>query len=674
MASTTPTQERVVDPFASFNSNVVNKISEIVTHNTDGLLTINSLQVSLNSISPTTTVDVSTGYIVKDDVLINITATHEVDFTDDDQWITPPTLTFAGGTCYLVLKYTYQKQRPAPIATIRILQPSERGTLATDSSYFFLKAVELSATTPHPITAIYDYDPDTVTYPNSERNYLRYYAGGVTNLPTFDQVRDQGRIVYESERDKFFFGYESGYNELTAGGVTVDVNSDSTSVSPGEICYVDENGDATPSISTSFNTQADMVILSNGTAAEGTGQGIVSGFATGVPVESSTYTAIAKGDILYLSAADAGTVTNVKPPVLYQVVGRALTTASSTTPVDMIFSPKMMLLTNSSGQISGWAGPDGDGLYYHDIDVSALDGTGVFDCTWFDDATDTQIVPSKVEIRNSGDVIRVYMDVNTLTLNYMIQSTLSAGGSGGGGGGGGGVSDHNLLLNLDYASSGHTGFAPTPHDNTHHSQSYITTTAVTYTNLDNNGDVGDGSSQVAQGDHTHTISDPHNYNDIPSGSTILFESDTAIVGYTLLTDQDDQIVYITKGSAAGGDTGGTLKTGSTWSQPVHAHGIQSVSNHSHTTGDLALTIAQMPAHTHTYIRKGPTTGNTLAGGDPWSVGNTTTNTSSAGSGAVHNHGATGGNGGHDHAGQTLLDGTGSSWRPRGRNYTRQTRL
>ena len=126
MASTIPSQERVVDPFASYNSNVVNKISEIVTHNEEGMLTVNSMQVSLDTTSPTTTVIVEPGYAVKDDVLIKITEQHEVDFTDPDQWVTPPDITFPGGNCYLVLDYQYLKQRPAPQANIKILQPNQR--------------------------------------------------------------------------------------------------------------------------------------------------------------------------------------------------------------------------------------------------------------------------------------------------------------------------------------------------------------------------------------------------------------------------------------------------------------------------------------------------------------------------------------------------------------------
>jgi len=45
---------------------------------------------------------------------------------------------------------------------------------------------------------------------------------------------------------------------------------------------------------------------------------------------------------------------------------------------------------------------------------------------------------------------------------------------------------------------------PTKHGNVKHSATYITSSDVTYENLSANGDVGTGSSQVAQGDHNHS--------------------------------------------------------------------------------------------------------------------------------------------------------------------------
>ncbi len=75
---------------------------------------------------------------------------------------------------------------------------------------------------------------------------------------------------------------------------------------------------------------------------------------------------------------------------------------------------------------------------------------------------------------------------------------------------------------------------------------------------------------------------------IPASTKMLFYQDTAPSGWTIVTTIDDALVYFTKGSAAGGNTGGATKTSSTWTQP----------NHTHTTGWHALTEVEMPYHTH----------------------------------------------------------------------------
>ena len=58
---------------------------------------------------------------------------------------------------------------------------------------------------------------------------------------------------------------------------------------------------------------------------------------------------------------------------------------------------------------------------------------------------------------------------------------------------------------------------PTTHGNDKHSATYITSSDVTYENLNGNGDVGTGSSQVAQGDHNHDsdyASASHDHDDV----------------------------------------------------------------------------------------------------------------------------------------------------------------
>ena len=411
MASSIPSQERMVDPFASYNSNVVNKLTEVVTQSSKGLLTINSLQVTQDLVSPNDTIIVGTGYAVKDDVLIKITSEHTVDFTDDEQWVTPPDILFPGGNCYVVLEYQYLKQRPAPQANIKILQPGERSLINGDSVYLLLKVVKTSVTSPHNITALYDYDPE-VGYEDNARPYIKYYASGEVNLPVHNQTTDQGRVVYESERNKFFFGYNDQWGELTSGGVSFDIDTTS-GVSVGEICYVDSNGDAQLSVSTALNTQADFIVTAIGTVADGIGRGIICGYWDGVPVEAGI--SIVIGDILYLSAITAGAVTNVKPSSSYQVVGRSLSAGNVTTPIEMIFSPKLMLTASLTGQISVWSGS-----YYADVDVTIFNKTNAFDCHWFDDSTDKEVMPEDVEIRDSGNTIRVSFPVSGLTINYMI--------------------------------------------------------------------------------------------------------------------------------------------------------------------------------------------------------------------------------------------------------------
>ena len=75
MASSIPEQTRAVDPYASYNSNVVNQLTGIVTRGSDVLDYYNSLQViPADGTSVLDHVQVLPGIIYKDDMLINITS------------------------------------------------------------------------------------------------------------------------------------------------------------------------------------------------------------------------------------------------------------------------------------------------------------------------------------------------------------------------------------------------------------------------------------------------------------------------------------------------------------------------------------------------------------------------------------------------------------------------
>jgi len=83
-----------------------------------------------------------------------------------------------------------------------------------------------------------------------------------------------------------------------------------------------------------------------------------------------------------------------------------------------------------------------------------------------------------------------------------------------------------------------------------------------------------------------------NLVDIPKNSIFLFDSDTSIIGYAILTAIDDSVVYITSGSGTYGDSGGSNKTDGTWERGLHSH---TLNNHTHT---LSNHRHNMESHTH----------------------------------------------------------------------------
>lgn len=102
----------------------------------------------------------------------------------------------------------------------------------------------------------------------------------------------------------------------------------------------------------------------------------------------------------------------------------------------------------------------------------------------------------------------------------------------------------------------------------------------------------------------------------PPNTNWKFYQDTAPAGWTI-QNLDDKVVYITKGSAAGGETGGAAHSSGTWTQPNHTH---TIADHTHsvsiTSGGPSATdnapidgyVRCSTSHTHLV------SGNTGAGG------------------------------------------------------------
>lgn len=151
------------------------------------------------------------------------------------------------------------------------------------------------------------------------------------------------------------------------------------------------------------------------------------------------------------------------------------------------------------------------------------------------------------------------------------------------------------------------------------------------------------------------------FAEFPSGTKMLFYQDTAPTGWTIQNTLNDKVVYITKGSSAGGQTGGAEHSTGTWTQPDHTHTGPS---HTHTT----------PSHYHE-LHIGWRTDN--AGIIGWESAQYTTNTFTgvnawAVSGSNHNgysfykfitdSGGTG-TSGSSGTGATGSSATANTWRP-----------
>jgi hypothetical protein len=236
MAASTPSQQRTVDPFSSYGSNIVSKLTKVVTYDEEGMANVNSLRVTDNP-SDSTSVVVSTGFAYKRAVrnsgaetfetLIHIDATGIVDFTNPDHYYNYDDLLSAPehGYNYVVLNYVYSKSRPAPEATYQIIKPSQRSSFSTGGNWLFLACVDITYTgssTPPIVGTIYDYDPDDT---DNKRLYMKNYAGTETFLPTHNQTRDQSRIVYDSTADQFYFGYSDRWGVINANVVQTTIET-----------------------------------------------------------------------------------------------------------------------------------------------------------------------------------------------------------------------------------------------------------------------------------------------------------------------------------------------------------------------------------------------------------------------------------------------------------------
>ena len=431
MASSIPVQTRAVDPYASYNSNIVNQLTGIVTRGSDSLDTCNSLQVVPDSTSVLDHVTVLPGTVYKDSVFISIESQFTVDFTDPDHYFNASGSPFntEPGIYYVVLEYAYVKSRPAPQARIKILLPSQHSSLIPGSSLFFLKAVEVSVPGGNgQIDALYDYDPGDT---DVKREYINFYAGTETFLPTFQQIRDQSRIVYVPQNDEFYFGYSDRWGSAGGGGGGSTVERDTSAFGVGDLIYFTFSGGIAKAISSTGITTSDGVVTRSAV------NGLITTTGEVLDVKAEVGVTLAVGNLLYLSDFTAGTVTNVKTSPNWQFVGRCIEIVDSTS-CNMLYvrgepnaaDVTLNYTTSVTGSFLGGGWIPNTGSVYQDIDISDLESQKFVMSVWYT-STGFKIEPQDV-VAMSASVLRVWMPAGFAgDLDFILVGPSNTGSPGG---------------------------------------------------------------------------------------------------------------------------------------------------------------------------------------------------------------------------------------------------
>jgi hypothetical protein len=393
-----PTQTRAVDPFASYNSDVVNRLTRMVTQGEDLLFSPRGMDVAADSTSPNDYVNVTVGSCFKDDTWIQITEEHQVDFTNALHYFGGAVIK-EPGYYYIVLEYEFVKSRPAPQASIKIIPPSLIAT-GYGSNHVFLKAVA-ATTGPWAIGTLYDYDPDDTSI---YRQNTSTWASVEYTLPTFDRTTDQGRIIYVQDADMYYFGIYNTWERLDDMGTRITM---ATSSVLNSLVYF--NGTVwVDAIASSETTFAQAVVTEVGAIPKGRWAGRLT-----VNVQAAI--TISAGDFVYLSSTEAGTATNVKTS---QQVGVALTGGTGT--VSILFFPAVAAAGSLRFTIPFTIGSGGN--YYHMLDITPLAMSSISDACHiqcWDNSTHEEIEPLLIE-RQTIDSIRIWMPVNTITLDIIV--------------------------------------------------------------------------------------------------------------------------------------------------------------------------------------------------------------------------------------------------------------
>jgi hypothetical protein len=204
MGNPYPVHTCTVGPFESYYSNVVSRLTRIVSRNEDCNLSSDKINTIITSENQLT---LSAGSVIKDDVLVQIESI-TIDFTDPSYYYHGSTWDQVG-YYYVLLYYAYEKARPAPKPKIQILRPDERIGYSPGGGFVLLKVAKVEIVgIVLTITELFDYDPDDLTI---RRIFSSPYLGLECNLPTFNPDRDCGRLILTLNDSTLYYGGASSW-------------------------------------------------------------------------------------------------------------------------------------------------------------------------------------------------------------------------------------------------------------------------------------------------------------------------------------------------------------------------------------------------------------------------------------------------------------------------------
>jgi len=334
-----PVQTRAIDPYSSYNSDIVNRLTRLITRGKNCLHGTHAIDAYADSTSSNTIIIIP-GQCFKDDVIISIDQPMVVDLTSSDYYINHQNPWNEAGYYWLCLEYTYAKAKPAPQAKIRLLKPSQHHLFAQSGAFLFLKAIEVTFDgTVFNMGSLYDHDP---SLPEMKREYAQVIAGVEDSVPTFIQERDEGRLVYVRDQDELYFGTSERWESFNA----IRANIDTTLCEVGQLGYLDIDGKVKPALATNSLTHADCGVIQIGPAHNGDGKVRLYGKLEDVPIEPGR--TISEGENVYLSSLTPGAVTDLMQGSNAQFIGTCVTPGISDTTCDIWFLP-----TRSAGVGNG---------------------------------------------------------------------------------------------------------------------------------------------------------------------------------------------------------------------------------------------------------------------------------------------------------------------------------